>query len=56
MDGNFIGAWPAIWLLGSQPPKWPNCSEIDIVELRNGRPEVILVVQQLESSLSGLVR
>jgi len=56
MEGNFIGAWPAIWLLGSQPPKWPNCSEIDIVELRNGRPEVIPVVQQLESSLYGLVR
>ncbi|WP_426327833.1 glycoside hydrolase family 16 protein [Pedobacter sp. R-06] len=29
-----VGAWPAIWMLGTNrgPVKWPNCGEIDILE------------------------
>ena len=37
---KLVGAWPAIWLLGSQPPTWPHCGELDIVELANGVPKV----------------
>jgi len=39
---NLVGAWPAIWLLGSQPPTWPHCGELDIVELANGVPKVYM--------------
>jgi len=39
---NLVGAWPAIWLLGSQPPTWPHCGELDIVELANGEPKVYM--------------
>jgi len=37
---KLVGAWPAIWLLGYQPPTWPHCGELDIVELANGVPKV----------------
>ena len=37
---KLVGAWPAIWLLGYQPPVWPHCGELDIVELANGVPKV----------------
>merc|ERR1711934_880303 len=33
---KLVGAWPAIWLLGYQPPVWPHCGELDIVELAKG--------------------
>lgn len=35
------GAWPAIWMLGSDRGKdlrWPKCGEIDIVEFAGNRP------------------
>ena len=37
-----MGAWPAIWMLGYQPPIWPRCGSIDIVnvKLANGVPKV----------------
>ena len=41
VNGNeFMGSWPAIWLLGYQPPTWPACGELDMVEIVNGRPSV----------------
>ena len=42
---NLVGAWPAIWLLGYQPPTWPHCGELDIVELANGVPKVTILKQ-----------
>ena len=42
VNGNeFMGSWPAIWLLGYQPPTWPACGELDMVEVVNGRPSVV---------------
>jgi beta-glucanase (GH16 family) len=37
------GLWPAFWLLGSNVDQvsWPNCGEIDIMELRGQEPHVI---------------
>ncbi|KAL1891303.1 hypothetical protein Sste5346_007763 [Sporothrix stenoceras] len=35
------GIWPAFWLLGTAyraGTKWPECGELDILELRNGVP------------------
>ena len=43
--GEFTGSWPAIWLLGYQPPTWPACGELDMVEVVNGNPSVILKTQ-----------
>lgn len=36
------GIWPAIWQLGSNDATaiWPNCGEIDIMELRGSAPKV----------------
>ena len=36
------GLWPAIWMLGSNDSTapWPNCGEIDIMELRGSAPTV----------------
>ena len=36
------GIWPAIWMLGSNDATavWPNCGEIDIMELRGSTPKV----------------
>lgn len=36
------GVWPAIWQLGSNDSTapWPNCGEIDIMELRGSSPTV----------------
>merc|ERR1712109_426818 len=43
VNGNeFMGSWPAIWLLGYQPPTWPACGELDMVEVVNGRPSVVM--------------
>lgn len=37
------GLWPAFWLLGSNIGSvgWPNCGEIDIMELRGQKPNII---------------
>merc|ERR1712037_511087 len=40
--GEFTGSWPAIWLLGYQPPTWPACGELDMVEVVNGKPSVVM--------------
>ena len=46
MNGeNLKGAWPAIWMLGHDPVTdwdWPHNGEIDIVELANGDPSIIM--------------
>jgi len=36
------GLWPAIWMLGSNDATatWPNCGEIDIMELKGSAPKV----------------
>lgn len=36
------GMWPAIWMLGSNDATatWPNCGEIDIMELRGSSPQI----------------
>ena len=36
------GIWPAIWMLGTNDAtaSWPNCGEIDIMELRGSTPKV----------------
>jgi beta-glucanase (GH16 family) len=39
VTGN--GMWPAFWMLGNDfnnPTPWPNCGEIDIMEVRGTRP------------------
>jgi len=38
---QFRGSWPAIWMLGSGPG-WPAEGELDIVELVNGNPRVVM--------------
>ena len=37
------GIWPAFWLLGSNADTigWPQCGEIDIMELRGQKPNII---------------
>lgn len=37
------GLWPAFWLLGSniETVSWPQCGEIDVMELRGQKPEEI---------------
>lgn len=37
------GLWPALWLLGSNITEvsWPQCGEIDIMELRGQEPDLI---------------
>ncbi len=38
------GIWPAFWLLGTdfEDVGWPNCGEIDILEVRGSTPEAVL--------------
>ena len=51
MDGGeFTGSWPAIWLLGYQPPTWPACGELDMVEIVNGKPSVNFKILNLTSA------
>jgi beta-glucanase (GH16 family) len=37
------GIWPAFWMIGADEDtnSWPNCGEIDIMELRGQQPNVI---------------
>lgn len=37
------GLWPAFWMLGEniETVSWPNCGEIDIMELRGQEPHII---------------
>ena len=39
---NFGGSWPAIWLLGPKSRRWPHNGEIDIVEVADGKPKIIM--------------
>lgn len=38
------GMWPAFWLLGANDDEvqWPNCGEIDIMEIRGQNPTTVL--------------
>ena len=38
------GAWPALWMLGSniEAAPWPACGEIDIIELRGNAPREVI--------------
>jgi beta-glucanase (GH16 family) len=42
VTGN--GMWPAFWMLGNNfgPTPWPDCGEIDIMEVRGTRPQTNL--------------
>lgn len=37
------GLWPAFWMLGADVNKvqWPNCGEIDIIEVNNQEPRLV---------------
>lgn len=38
------GIWPAFWMMGENITEvgWPNCGEIDILELRGQQPNIVL--------------
>lgn len=38
---NFVGAWPAVWMLGTHGG-WPGMGEIDIMESVNGDPDIVM--------------
>ncbi|MBK9474397.1 MAG: T9SS type A sorting domain-containing protein [bacterium] len=34
-----LGGWPAVWMLGTATSNWPNCGEVDLMEMgREGLP------------------
>lgn len=35
------GIWPAFWMLGANGETWPQCGEIDIMELKGQAPSII---------------
>ncbi len=41
--GNQNGVWPAFWMMGNDISAygWPACGELDIMEHRNGEPEIL---------------
>ena len=51
------GAWPAIWMLGSDFPSvgWPDCGEIDIMENfgADGTGQITSSVHTLSTNLTG---
>merc|ERR1719186_1909110 len=42
--GSYRGAWPAIKMLGVDEAEWPKNGQIDIVDLRNGDPSVMMTL------------
>jgi|SRR5215471_13470190 len=36
------GLWPAFWMLGTGPGRWPNIGEIDVMEERGSTPNTIV--------------
>jgi len=43
--GNFRGAWPAVWMLGTGHGSiWPGQGEINIMETANGNPSIFMTL------------
>ncbi len=32
-----LGGWPAVWMLGTATAPWPNCGEVDLMEMGAGK-------------------
>ncbi|MCC6651242.1 MAG: T9SS type A sorting domain-containing protein [Candidatus Eisenbacteria bacterium] len=32
-----LGGWPAVWMLGTATSNWPNCGEVDLMEMGAGK-------------------
>ena len=32
-----LGGWPAVWMLGTATVDWPNCGEVDLMEMGAGK-------------------
>ena len=48
------GAWPAIWMLGTgNGHDWPKHGEIDIVEVANGEPKLVLTIHSTNHNGGG---
>ena len=48
---NFAGSWPAIWLLGPKSRRWPHNAEIDIVEVSDGKPKIIMTTHSTNRNM-----
>lgn len=33
-----LGGWPAVWMLGTATAPWPNCGEVDLMEMGGAKP------------------